>query len=73
MRVARAQNSDNDIGINILMMILSLIRSVFGRRISPASDRLSAGFRRQGVPLLRPNRPASEDPTAQRRGARAKP
>ena len=57
--------------INIPTMILSLIRSVFGRRISPASDRLSARFLRRGVPPPRLNRPASEDPPAQRRGDRA--
>ena len=40
------------------MTILSLIRSVLDRRISPASDRLSAQFRRRGVPPPRLNRPA---------------
>ena len=59
--------------INIPTMILSLIRSVFGRQISPASDRLCARFLRRGVPSLCLNRPASEDPPAQRRSARTKP
>ena len=39
------------------MMILSLIRSVFGRRISPAADRLSARLLRWGAPPPRLNRP----------------
>ena len=45
-------------------MILSLIRSVFCRRISPTSYRLCAQFLRRGVPPPRLNRPASEDPPA---------
>ena len=51
------------------MMTLSLIRSVLGGRISPASVCLSARFLRRGVP----KRPVSEDPPAQRRGDRVKP
>ena len=38
-------------------MILSLTRSVLDRRISPASDRLSALFLRWGAPPQRLNRP----------------
>ena len=55
------------------MIIFSLIRSALGLRISLASGRHSARFLRRGVPPARLNRPASEDPPAQRVGALAKP